>query len=73
MLRPSIEVVALRHDERRRATGKVAYRGVYTPAENDADLARTQRDLGLWLATSTHTVEETIDAILRWQSEALVP
>ena len=72
VLRPSVEAVTRRHDERREATGKNAYRGAYTPAKNDADLARTRADLGLWLDTSTQTPEETVDEIRRRADEAQV-
>lgn len=70
VLRPSVEVVTLRHDQRRQTTGKNAYRGEYTPAKNDADLALTRSDLGLWLDTSTQAAEETVQEILRRSSDA---
>lgn len=72
VLRPSVEVVEQRHEARRRATGKVAYRGGYTPAQNDADVATTPADLGLWLDTSDHAPEETVAAILARAGEAVV-
>ena len=70
VLRPSVEVVTLRHHDRRRLSGKNAYRGGYTPAKNDADLAGTPSDLGLWLDTSLQTPNETVDEILRRAEEA---
>ena len=72
VLRPSVEVLSFRHDERRRATGKNAYRGEYTPAKNDAHLAETRSDLGLWLDTSTQTPEQSVDEIMRRADEAVV-
>ena len=72
VLRPSVDVVTLRHDERRRASGKNAYRGDYTPAKNDADVAGTRSDLGLWLDTSAQAPEESVDEILRRAREAVV-
>jgi hypothetical protein len=70
--RPSVAVVAARHDERRRATGKNAYWTGYTPVENDADVARTPRDVGLWLDTSAQTPEETLAELVARQAEAVV-
>ena len=64
VLRPSVATVSARHEQRRRETGKVAYRGGYTAADNDADLAGTPADLGLWLDTSAHTADETVREIL---------
>jgi len=72
VLRPRVKVVEARDAARQRATGKVAYRGGFTPAINDEHLAVTPRHLGLWLDTSDQTVEETVDEILRRQDEALV-
>lgn len=72
VLRPSVAAVEGRDAERRRATGKVAYRGGFTPEVNDAHLASTRRDLGLWLDTSHHTAEETVAAILARADEAIV-
>jgi hypothetical protein len=73
VLRPSVALVEQRDGERRRSHGKVAYRGGFTPAENDAHLAATRRDLGLWLDTSEQTPEETVDEILARREEAVVP
>lgn len=72
VLRPSVEVVAAREAERHRRTGKTAYRGDYTPARNDADLATTPAHLGLWIDTSAQTPSETVEAILSRQAEAWV-
>ena len=72
VLRPSVEVVAARDAARRKATGKVAYRGAFTAADNDAHVATTPRELGLWLDTSSQSPEETLTEILRRQSEARV-
>lgn len=72
VLRPSVEVVIARHDERRRLTGKNAYRGAYTPAQNDADVGATRTDLGLWLDTSTQSADETVAEIVSRGAEARV-
>ena len=72
VLRPSIAVVEARDAERQAATGKVAYRGGYTPADNDADVGTIPSDLGLWLDTSALTPEATVDRILARSDEARV-
>jgi len=72
VLRPRVEVVEARDSDRRRTTGKVAYRAGFTPAINDEHLATTRRDLGLWLDTSEHAPDDTVDAILARADEALV-
>lgn len=72
VLRPSVDVVTRRHDARRAATGKVAYSSTYTPARNDADLATTPGDVGLWLDTSEQTPEQTVEEILARRQEAEV-
>lgn len=72
VLRPRVDIVEARDDARRRATGKVAYRGGFTPAVNDEHVAGTRRDLGLWLDTSGLTPFETVDEILRRDIEARV-
>ena len=71
VLRPSVAVVEARHDERRRQRGKVAYRGGYTAALNDAHLAATP-DVGLWLDTSAQTPGDTVDEILARAADAMV-
>lgn len=71
VLRPSVVVVARRHEERRVSTGKIAYRGGYTPTDNDHDLATTPR-IGLWLDTSGQTPAETVAEIVTRSDEALV-
>lgn len=73
VLRPSVAAVAARHEDRRRETGKVAYRGGYTAADNDADLATTPTDLGLWLDTSAQTSQETVREIVARARDAVVP
>ena len=73
VLRPSVDVVGARDAERRERTGKVAYRGAYTPATNDRDLATTPHDIGLWLDTSQLSANETVEAILERAAEARVP
>jgi chloramphenicol 3-O-phosphotransferase len=73
VLRPSVATVAARHEDRRRASGKIAYRGGFTPADNDADLATTPSDLGLWLDTSAQTADETVREIIRRTGDALIP
>jgi hypothetical protein len=72
VLRPSVETLLARHEARRDATGKVAYRGSYTAELNDRDLATTPRGLGLWLDTSTLSPDETADEILSRRDEAVV-
>ena len=73
VLRPSVDVVMRRHDERRDRTGKNAYTPTYTPALNDADVASIPDALGgLWLDTSSQTPDETVDEILTRRSEAVV-
>lgn len=72
VLRPRVEVVAARDAERRQRTGKVAYRGDFTPAVNDDHLATTRDDLGLWLDTSTQTPAETVAEILARADEARI-
>ena len=73
VLRPPVAVVEQRDEERRRRTGKVAYRGGFTPAINDEHVAATRADLGLWLDTSGQTPEETVDEVLARADEARVP
>ncbi|MGK2947333.1 MAG: AAA family ATPase [Acidimicrobiales bacterium] len=72
VLRPSVEVVERRDAERQRTTGKVAYRGGFTPAINDQHVGGTRTDLGLWLDTSDQTPEETVDEIIERAAEASV-
>jgi adenylylsulfate kinase-like enzyme len=73
VLRPPVAVVEARHEERRRRTGKVAYRGGYSVASNDADLASTPAHLGLWLDTGGQTPDQTVDTILARVQQARVP
>ena len=72
VLRPAVTVVEQRDEDRRRRTGKVAYRGGFTPAVNDEHVAATRRDLGLWLDTSHQTPEQTVDEIMVRADEAMV-
>ena len=72
VLRPSVDVVVARHEDRRRATGKVAFRDGYTAAENDADLATTPKDLGLWLDTSAQIPQETVCEVVARARDAAV-
>ena len=72
VLRPSVDVVTRRHDDRRDATGKVAYTPTFGPAENDEVVGATPTELGLWLDTSTQTPDETVAEIVARQDEAVV-
>lgn len=72
VLRPTIEVVEARDAQRQRTTGKVAYRGGFTPAINDQHVASTRQYLGLWLDTSDQSPDETVDEILARAGEARV-
>lgn len=73
VLRPSVATVIARDAERRKKTGKIAYRGAYTPERNDADLATTPSTLGLWLDTSDKSASDTVEEILARAGESLVP
>lgn len=65
VLRPDISTVAKRDEARHRATGRVAYRGEFTPEVNDAHLATVPRQLGgLWLNSSEQTPTQTVSEIL---------
>lgn len=72
VLRPSPDVLAHRHDERRRATGKVAYREAFTPEDNDREVATISAALGLWLDTSDLDPHQTVDRILECAVQARV-
>ena len=72
VLRPRADVVITRDDQRRRSTGKIAYRGGFTVATNDADLATTPRELGLWIDTSEQSPEQTVNEVLVRHGEAEV-
>lgn len=67
VLCPSPEVVAAREAGR----PKTAYRG-WTPELLDQGLRATTPHLGLWLDTSTLSVDETVDAILARLAEAAI-
>jgi hypothetical protein len=72
VLRPSVAVVWQREQQRHAATGKTAYRpGEFTAEDLDEHLAATPR-IGLWLDTSAMSPAETVEVILRHQSEAVV-
>ena len=71
VLRPDVATVRARDDARRAATGKVAYRGDFTPELNDEHLAATPR-IGLWLDTTTQSPEQTVAEIRRRAAEAVV-
>jgi adenylylsulfate kinase-like enzyme len=72
VLRPSVETIERRHEQRRQASGKTAYRGTFSPTRNDRDLATTPHDLGLWLDTSNQQPHETVQEILARSTEAIV-
>jgi adenylylsulfate kinase-like enzyme len=72
VLRPSVDVVEQRHEERRKRLGKITFRDAYTAALNDCDVATMPRDFGLWLDTSQQTSDETVDEILARSAEAVV-
>jgi cytidylate kinase len=72
VLRPRVDVVEARDEQRQRTLGKVAYRNGFTPELNDEALASTPRDLGLWLDTSEQSPEETVAEILSRSGEARV-
>lgn len=74
VLAPRADVVRRRDEARRAARGKVAYKpdgeGV---AELDTQLRQETPRIGLWLDTSEHTVNETVEEILaRATTEATV-
>lgn len=72
VLRPGVATVEARDAERRRRTGKVAYRpGGMTAADLDVHLDATDR-VGLWLDTSDQTAAETVDEVLDRAGEARV-
>jgi hypothetical protein len=73
VLRPRVAVVEARDAHRRRTSGKVAYRGGFTPAVNDEHVAATPRGLGLWVDSSDQTPEETVEEIVAGEARALVP
>jgi hypothetical protein len=56
----------------RASTGKVAYRpGEFTAEDLDTELGRTP-PIGFWLDTSALTAQETVEDILRRQSQPVV-
>jgi predicted kinase len=68
VLRPSIEVIT----QREAARGKVGYGDDWTPADLDKELDVNTPQLGLWLDTSSLTVEKTVDAILAQLEQAII-
>ncbi len=72
VLRPNVAVVAARDRARQLSTGKVAYRGDFTPETNDVHLSATPRHLGgLWLDTSDQEPIQSVTEILMRASESL--
>jgi hypothetical protein len=72
VLRPSLEEVKIRDQTRLAETGKLAYRpDQSTPEDLDRLLGSTPHT-GLWLDTSNQTPKETVDEILRRETEAIV-
>ena len=72
VLRPDVSTVASRDEARNRASGKVAYRGAFTPEVNDALVATIPCHLGgLWLDSSKQTPTETVSEILARAEETL--
>lgn len=72
VLAPSVATIESRDAARRASTGKVAYRGSFTPVQNDRVLRTTAAELGLWIDTSDLTADETVDAIVSRAAEARV-
>jgi cytidylate kinase len=72
VLRPSVAVVEARDAARQHTTGKVAYRGSFTPDLNDAHVATTRQGLGLWIDSSRQTPDETVREILARSDAALI-
>jgi len=72
VLRPSLDVIRQREEQRHAATGKLAYRpGEFTPEDLDRQLAKTPR-IGLWLDTSALSPDQTVRQILAREPEAVV-
>jgi len=72
VLRPTMDTVRARERHRTVTTGKVAYKGGFTIEGNDAAVASTPDELGLWLDTSALTPDEVVAVILARTDEALV-
>jgi hypothetical protein len=73
VLRPSIAVVSARDRSRQISTGKVAYRGRFTPETNDLHVSAIPRHVGgLWIDTSNQEPYTTVTEILDRASESLV-
>jgi len=72
VLRPTVGTIEQRHEQRRQRLDKVAYRGAYTAALNDRDVATTPHDLRLWLDTSDQRPDATVEEIVAPSADALV-
>jgi gluconate kinase len=72
VLRPSVSVVRERDEARHASTGKVAYRPGEFSIEGLDELVEQTPRIGLWLDTSAQTPQESVDEIVRRQSEAAV-
>ena len=72
VLRPRVDVIEERDAPRQRTSGKIAYRGAFTPTLNDEHVATTRRDLGLWVDSSSQSPDETVNEILRRAHEAVI-
>lgn len=68
VLSPSVEAVTKR-EEQRNKTGYTSF----TPNDLDDVLRSTTARIGLWIDSSSLTVDETVDMILKRQSEATIP
>lgn len=72
VLRPLVATALRREQERRAATGKIAYRaGEFTAADLDSFLVQTPA-IGLWVDTSALTPAETVQHILSRSDVAVV-
>jgi len=72
VLRPRLHVVAAREDERKRVTGKIAYRpNSWTIEDLDAALGALPK-IGLWVDNSESTPRDTAEEIMSRQGEALI-
>jgi hypothetical protein len=72
VLQPRPDVIARREDDRRRATGKIAYRpGGYTIDALTEALNATPR-IGLWLDNSDQSPAETVATVLERTADANV-
>ena len=67
VLAPSVEEVARREEQR----PKTGYHG-FAPAQLDEALRSNTPRVGLWLDSTALTPEETVDAIIERQAEAVI-